>query len=150
MSDKIRVVVCGVGKMPRVEFIMPGLEPLQEIIGGYVECVALNEGIDLWCDEEGMLKALPFNREIKQRAKELRFRPDFVVEARGPNDPEFAKPGEMGVHRIHGTFLFARTDTDGSLVGLVDEDLTTITKLLGEPIAVARQTPKKTTPEDRL
>jgi hypothetical protein len=152
VTDKIRVVVCGVAKMPRVEMIMPGLEPLQEIIGGYVECLALNEGIDLWCDEEGLLKGLPLNREIRQRAPQpsALFKDAFVIDARMDKSQPMAKPGQMGVHRIHGTFLFARTDEDGSLVGLSDEDLKTVSKLLGEPVAVAQQKPRSRTPEERL
>lgn len=58
----IKVVLCEVGKEPKVVEIKNDLQTLQEIVGGYIENVTLRSKICLICNEEGMLKGLPFNR----------------------------------------------------------------------------------------
>lgn len=37
------------------------LEELQAIVGGYIECLNLNDGRLLVCNEEGKLEGLPLN-----------------------------------------------------------------------------------------
>ena len=37
------------------------LEELQAIVGGYIECVYLNDGMTMVVNEEGKLKGLPCN-----------------------------------------------------------------------------------------
>lgn len=34
-------------------------EQLKEAIGGYIEHVTVHPGVDMWCDEEGVVKQLP-------------------------------------------------------------------------------------------
>jgi len=67
-----RVVVVPVGKEPEVTLLEPGLKPLQELVGGYVEMVKVEllveepvvPGVKLVCNEEGRLTNLPLNRRI--------------------------------------------------------------------------------------
>ena len=71
-DNKIRVIVCRVGEAPKVEFIEDGLKPMQDIVGGYIERVALDgepvsgRGVDLWLNEEGLIIGLPPNRLARQ------------------------------------------------------------------------------------
>lgn len=38
----------------------------QELVGGYIECLAIDKDIDLWLNEEGKLNGLPFNFGLLQ------------------------------------------------------------------------------------
>lgn len=44
----------------------PDLETLQKHVGGYVELLKLEGGIEVWCDEEGTLKDLPPSLAVKR------------------------------------------------------------------------------------
>ena len=39
----------------------PTLDTAQEIVGGFVELVCLQDGAQMLVDEEGLLKGLPYN-----------------------------------------------------------------------------------------
>jgi hypothetical protein len=66
--NKIKVIVCKVGHDPIVETVDTDLKTMQSLVGGYIECLQLdgseNRGIDLWCNEEGRISALPPNRKV--------------------------------------------------------------------------------------
>jgi len=64
MSEKIRVLVIEPGKNPEEREIDNTLEALQEIVGGYIECVTMATDLVVICNEEGRLMDLPFNCEI--------------------------------------------------------------------------------------
>lgn len=98
MSNLLTVIVCRVGQPAVVEQIAPGLKPMQDIVGGYIECVRLEgtpfeHGIDLWCDEEFLLKDYKPNRII------------------GPS------------LTIHGDFFIAAHDDEGETLGLTDAEV---------------------------
>lgn len=40
------------------------LDVMQRIVDGYIECVPIGDGIDLFCNEDGRLKNFPPNRRI--------------------------------------------------------------------------------------
>lgn len=61
---KIRVLKKEPGKKARWVEIENELKPLQEAVGGYLESVTLCEDLVILCDEEGLLKGLPYNCEI--------------------------------------------------------------------------------------
>ena len=63
------------------------LEAMQAVVGGYVECVTLVDGVNLWCNEEAILfnPPLPVNRT-------------------------FRAPGEMEGLSIRGDFFMTRND----------------------------------------
>lgn len=97
MSD-IQVIVCRVGAEPCVERIPSGLEAMQQLVGGFIECVRITgnpftHGIDLWCDEEFLLKDYEPNRLV---------------------GPELL---------IHGTFFIAAHNGEGETIGLADDEV---------------------------
>lgn len=59
-----RILVVKVGKNPEVSTIKQGLEPMQEVVGGLIEAVGLEDQLDIFCNEEGHLLHLPFNRDV--------------------------------------------------------------------------------------
>lgn len=38
-----------------------GLEGMQAVVGGYIECVGIREDLDLWCNEDGWALGLEYN-----------------------------------------------------------------------------------------
>lgn len=49
-------------KQPRIEEVKGNTyENLRKFIGGYIDRAALTESIDMWVDDEGLLKQLPLN-----------------------------------------------------------------------------------------
>ena len=61
---KLRVLICEAGKAPRVAEIEDTLKAKQEIVGGYIECIYLNDDVIMVCNEEGKLIGLPYNRPL--------------------------------------------------------------------------------------
>lgn len=59
-----KIIVCRVGADPVVEDHELTLKAMQQIVGGYVECVAIAPGLTLWCNEDGKNLPLPFNRHV--------------------------------------------------------------------------------------
>jgi hypothetical protein len=114
----IRVLVVRTGQAPVVEEIDTGLDAMQALVGGYIECLALDANVDLWRNEEGTINGLPLNRRFAARAPELPPGLDFVIKL----DPDLADPGQMGEHRIHGDFFLAR-HADGETASLTDDDI---------------------------
>ena len=115
--SKIKVLRVRVGQRPEVIEIDPGLSAMQEIVGGYIECLPIDFGIDLWLNEEGSF-SLPVNFLIPAIAPTP---PEGAVVIYA--DPDLARPGERSVHIIHGDVFFARHDDDGETVSLTAEDI---------------------------
>lgn len=93
--SKLRIIACRLGQAPVVEEMEPGLKPMQDFVGGYIEAVRLSgeyggAGVDLYCDEEFLLKGYAPNRLIR-------------------NDLA-----------IHGDFFISAHDDEGETVGLTD------------------------------
>lgn len=63
-EPEIRVCVIEPGKAPRFRTIANELEPLQELVGGWIECVYMGDDTVAVCNEEGLLRGLPQNRRI--------------------------------------------------------------------------------------
>lgn len=57
----MKVVIKKVGQMPEAKEIKGTLENLQEIVGGYIECVGVFDNILCVCNEEGKMLKLPPN-----------------------------------------------------------------------------------------
>lgn len=57
------LVIKPIGDMHLYDLEVNGdeLTNLQQIVGGYVQCVDLNEQVSLWCHEEGKMLGLPVN-----------------------------------------------------------------------------------------
>jgi hypothetical protein len=122
----LRVLVCRVEQEPVVEEVTPGFESLQKVVGGGLEYIAIEEGIDLWCNDEGRIMGLPLNRRFAARAPSVE--PGVAVIKM---DDNLADPGQWGYHQIHGDFFLARNDAEGSTTSLTDEDIQRFTKLFG-------------------
>ena len=62
----MRVIKKETGRRAKVVEIENDLKPLQDAVGGWIECVhipGLND-VCIICDEEGVIKGLPFNTDI--------------------------------------------------------------------------------------
>lgn len=61
----ITTIVVEPGKSPHLLETGNELEPFQTIVGGYIQDLKLRSGITLICNEDGLLKQLPFNRVVE-------------------------------------------------------------------------------------
>jgi hypothetical protein len=60
-----RIIVVEPGKQPDVREVEElDLDTMQGIVGGLIQRVPLTESVDLWFNEEGRLRHLPFNRDV--------------------------------------------------------------------------------------
>ena len=136
MSDTIRVLVCDVGAPPRVAELSADeggqYRQMRDIVGGYIERVVLDDGVVLWCNEEGRLLDLPLNRVIPAAPRPA---PDpevwgdaAIIYAEDPDEP-LARPGEPGEWRIHGNFFLARDGEECDLASLTDADVARYTAM---------------------
>ena len=57
----MRIVVKKVNEFPEIKEIKGTLENLKEIVGGYIECIDVFDGVICVCNEEGKLLNLPPN-----------------------------------------------------------------------------------------
>ena len=60
----MKALVFKVGQKPKLEDIKNELDVLKEIVGGWIECVGIDDGVVLICNEEGKLLDLEPNREL--------------------------------------------------------------------------------------
>lgn len=90
--NTIKVIVVKAGDRPKVQEIASTLEAMQSVVGGYIECLQLDTeddvGVDLWCNEEGLISDLPPNRLTD------------------------------GGTIIHGDFFIAASNEEGETIGL--------------------------------
>jgi hypothetical protein len=126
VAKAIRVLVCRVGAAPVVEELTASkdghhLAAMQRVVGGLVTSIPLGDGVDLWCNDEGLLRGLPLNRVIPTIAPALPpgFEDAFIIRL----GDDLAMPGEPGEWRIYGDFFLARADEDGRLMGVTDADI---------------------------
>ena len=61
MAKKIKAIVKYPGKEPEIRTLTDELETYQKIVNGYIECVQLERGVTLICNDEGLLNDMPFN-----------------------------------------------------------------------------------------
>lgn len=74
--EKIRVIIKRAGEAGCHEkHIDNSLEALQRIAGGHIECVGIEPGMIVICDEEGRIKEKPYNCtvSIPERSVEVDF-----------------------------------------------------------------------------
>jgi hypothetical protein len=138
----VRVLVCRLDSAPVVEALQPDdggdyLTAMQAIVGGLVQVIQLENGIELWCNEEG-LYYLPLNRVIPAQAPPIP--PGFEDAVIIRCSADLAMPGEPGEWRIHGDFFLARSTVDGELADVTDEDIAHYQALWGVPSDAAPHT----------
>ena len=98
----MRVVVYEPGKKPEVREIASTLEAWQAVVGGTVQEVPIGGGFYIYCNDDGISLGLPFNRMVQG-------------------------------HHILGTFYVAKDKPrTGTIVGLSDEDVPRVLRLIGE------------------
>jgi hypothetical protein len=59
-------ILCQVGKAPEIIHRPESLADMQAAVGGYIDCLELATGIDLWCNDEGLYTCEP-NRLVCNR-----------------------------------------------------------------------------------
>lgn len=87
-KNDIAVLLYKAGEAPRPNFIPNTLEAMQELVGGYIETVTLEDGLVLVCNEEGRMNDLPLNALVTTRYGRQSIYGDFFI-CRGEGD-EFA------------------------------------------------------------
>lgn len=131
----IRALVVRVGREPVVEQLRATphgsyIDELQRVCGGNVQIVTMDDGVDLWCNEDGIALGLPINRVIEAAPRaELGgiFEGAEVIYVEDADEP-LARPGEAGVWKIYGDFLMLRTDKYGECCSVTDADVERWTK----------------------
>ena len=68
-EKKIIGIRCEPGKYAKVVEIENTLEALQDLVGGYIECITQEDGSTIICNEEGKLQGLEPCREFKVNGK---------------------------------------------------------------------------------
>lgn len=63
-EKQIKVVIVEAGKHPIIDYIGNDLKSMQEVVGGYIEEVMLDDEAVLICNEEGKLRGLKPNRRV--------------------------------------------------------------------------------------
>jgi hypothetical protein len=125
-SASVRVLVCRVGAAPVVEVLASNeqgqhIDAMQALVGGFVTVISLEDGVELWCNDDAILLGLPLNRVISAIAPPIPSGFENAVIIRLGND--LALPGEPGEWRIYGDFFLARSTTDGQLADVTDADV---------------------------
>lgn len=100
----LNIVIFPVNGEPEVRAITGTLKEMQEIVGGYIEAVSYG-GYTLWCNEEGIMEGLPFNRYVGPHAIVGTF---FV--SREDNEGEMITLNRKDIEKVKE--LFAQQDTD--------------------------------------
>ena len=63
----MKILLCEPGKHPVATEIPNTLEDMQKVVGGMIQAVyPWEEPVALVCDDEGLLKQYPFNRQINE------------------------------------------------------------------------------------
>lgn len=62
--NKITAVIKRPGEDAELATIENELHQLQELVGGYIECVTIEPGLIAVVDEEGIINSKPFNMEL--------------------------------------------------------------------------------------
>lgn len=120
MNEQIKVVIIETGKAPRITTISKGLESMQKVVGGYVEAVDLSGKATLWCNEEGLVIPLPFNRALRENDRNRAL------------DPHTGDRGSI-ISLLHGTLLITGVDAEGETTGLDDADAKHYSALFATP-----------------
>lgn len=89
--SQIRVIRMRVAESPELALIDDGT--LQEEVGGYIDVVAMADGVDAFVNDEGLLDGLPFNCQL---------------------------PTTRGLVPVVGDVVFAGHDGEGETISLTD------------------------------
>ena len=108
-EQEIKVLVVEPRKHPYTKTIINELSAMQEIVGGYIECLDIDDEVSVVCNEEGKLIQLPLNRALRDNEGEI---------------------WEI----VAGTFFVAGNDYENSeFISLTDEQITFYTDMFNHP-----------------
>lgn len=96
---EIRILVKNVGEKLEERTIDGELNTMQKIVGGILDVVGLPEGIDMWVDDEGLLKGSKVNL--------------ILIDSVSNNPLQY----------IVGNVFFASSDDEDETIGLSDEQV---------------------------
>lgn len=95
VKPQLRVMHVRVGEAPKIVRIAHSVEEMQRLVGGLLDCVALSDGVDIWCNDEALLVSEPkANRFVEETGQE-----------------------------IFGDFFLARRNEEGETLSLTDSDI---------------------------
>lgn len=60
----IRVVIVPPEEPAYIKEIENDLQTMQQVVGGYIEVTRLTQGINIVCNEDGIMKNLPINKHL--------------------------------------------------------------------------------------
>ena len=63
----MRVLVVEPERRPKVREIDDSLKAMQEIVGGYIQPIYLDDSVALVCNDEGKVMNLPLNRGLRDK-----------------------------------------------------------------------------------
>ncbi len=134
------VLLCRVGYAPVMEMLTQSkdgtfLDAMQNVVGGLVQCITLDDGCELWSWEEACLFETPLNRTIPTapRRPPPGFEDAFIIRM----DSDLVEYGQPGEWRIHGDFFLARSDDEGRTIPPTAADVAKYTALFpAEPAAM--------------
>lgn len=126
--DTMTVLLVEPGKHPKVVEMGTGLAPLQEAVGGYIECVyPFEDPVAVICNEEGKLEGLPLNRALRDDDGEVYdvvAGPFLVV---GLTEDDFGSLSSEQIQKFEGMFhqpeAFIKTGRSVIAVPIPDEVL---------------------------
>ena len=97
-----------------------------------IQVVCLDDGVAVYCDEDGVAKNLAINRYLPATMPEI---PDgmVVIDGTNGNHPE---PGEIGVHEIRGPFILTREIGEDGWEDLSENDVARYLELLNQQLRV--------------
>jgi hypothetical protein len=110
----MKIVVKKVDEEPMVvEKDEVTLSDMQEMVGGFIECIHVGGKIDMWINDMGKLLDMPINIVLHDESDIL--------------------------DTIHGDIFFAGGDASGDLIGLTDGEITWIKNKLSYGCVVELQ-----------
>jgi hypothetical protein len=106
-ENRINAVIVEVGKLPRLVKVENSLEAFQSLVGGYIEVVRMENGVDAIINEEGKLEDLEPNIALMYEGKMY----DYIA----------------------GTAVLVAHDSEGETVSLTQQQVSSIQlQLIGE------------------
>ena len=106
-KKEIRVLIVEHDKAPVEKVIKNELEALQEIVGGYIECLPLDDETTIICNEEGKINGLPLNRPLYTDDGKLYdiIVGTFIISGDDVKNGEFVSLGDEQLNKYKEQFL---------------------------------------------
>lgn len=122
----MKIIVCRVGEAPVIEDVGNVWAYAKSLCADdrdedpMIQVTPLENGLEVYSDEDALGKDLPFNRGVPTRAKPIP--PGFTIDDVINYEPGMCRPGQQGFHNLHGNFLLARFDFPKERAATLTED----------------------------